>query len=145
MTESAPIPTAETLRRARMFWEQGQADLAEAKRLRRAGSHLDSSYLSFQAAINALTSVCYLHGEFRVPNFSTVQLAALLQGFDAQFERVEAAAQALESAQELNPFAGERDLAEEQRRAEEFYDHGYSIVKTVRGYLKANRKRFFAP
>jgi HEPN domain-containing protein len=138
-------PTPHALRRARTFWEQSQADLAEARRKLRARAWLDSSYLSYQASLNALTCVCYLHGEYRVPNFSTLQLAVKLQGFDPAFARVEPAAQALEAAQNLNPYAPERDEADEQRQSRLYYDHGATILKAVRGYLKAHRARFFAP
>jgi len=145
MTEPAQAPTAEALRRARMFWEQSQADLKEARSQLRKRANLDSSFLSFQAAINALTSLCYLHGEYRVPNFSTTQLAAKLQGYDPHFEQVEDAARALESVQELNPYRDDRDEAEERKLAKAYYDHGNAILKTVRGYLKTHRKRFFTP
>ena len=141
----APAPTAEALRRARLFWEQGQADLKEAQRLLRARSHLESSYLSFQAALNALTCVCYLHAEFRVPNFSPQRLLAVLQGYEPDFARLEAAAQALEAAQALNPFAAERDATEEQRQSRLYYDHSDSILEAVRGYLRTHRRRFFSP
>ena len=138
-------PTSEAIRRARTFWEQSQTDLKEARRRMRAKSYLDSSFLSFQASINALTSVCYLHGEYRVPNHSTARLAALLQGFDDHFEPVQAPAQALEAVQELNPYAAERDETEERRISRVHYDHSDSILKSVRRYLKIHRRRFFAP
>jgi HEPN domain-containing protein len=137
--------SADAIRRARVFWEQSRADLREARRRMRARAYLDSSFLSFQASLNALTSVCHLHGEYRVPNFSTARLAALLQGVDAHFERVQAPALALEAVQELNPYAPERDEAQERRQSREHYDHSDSILKAVRGYLKTHRRRFFAP
>lgn len=149
MSDAPPAPpaapTPEGLRRARNFWEQSQADLKEARRKLRAQSFLDSSFLSFQASINALTSVCYLHGEYRVPSHSAAQLVATVQAFDDRFEGVADAAQALEDVQELNPYAAERDAAEEQRLSRLYYDHSDSILKAVKGYLKAHRKRFFAP
>ncbi len=143
--EPAPAPTPETLRRARLFWEQGQADLKEARRLMRARSCLDSSYLSVQAALNALTCVCHLHAEFRVPNFSPLRLLAVLQDFDPGFAALEGAAQALEAAQALNPFAAERDAAEEQRQSRLYYDQSDLILGAVRAYLRTHRRRFFAP
>lgn len=145
MSAPAPAPGPDALRRARTFWEQSQADLKDARRRLRARDWLQSSYLSYQASLNALISVCYLHGELRPPNASTLQLSALLQGYDPHFERVEAAAQELDAAHELNPYAAERDEADERRRSRLYYDHSDSILKTVRGYLKTHRRRFFAP
>jgi len=142
---SAAEPTPETIRRARVYWEQGQADLKEARRLLRTRSSLTSSYLSFQAALNALTCLCHLHGEFRVPNFSLPRLLAVLEEAGAGFPELQAVAEALEAAQELNPYAATRDAEEEQRQARLYYAHGDSILKTVRGYLRTHRRRFFAP
>jgi len=133
------------LRRARLMWEQGQADLKEARRLLRARSYLDSAFFSFQASINALTSVCYLHGEYRPPTHSPLRLVGVLQDYDAHFAGLGPAAEALEAVQELNPYAAERDAEDEQRRSRLYYDHSDSILKSVRGYLKRNRRRFFAP
>jgi HEPN domain-containing protein len=142
--EAAP-PSAETLRRAQTFWQQGQADLKEARRKLRARSYVDASYLSFQAALNALTSLAHLHGEPRAPNFSTLRLASLLEGYDPALAPLRAAAEALEEAQALNPYAAQRDAAEERRRARLYYAHGAAILKQVRAWLKARRRRFFAP
>lgn len=144
-TPSAATPSADGLRRARTFWEQSQADLKEARRRMRARAYLDSSYLSYQASLNALTTVCYLHGEYRVPNHSTEQLAAKVEALVPHLAPVEEPAQALEAVQELNPFAPDRDAAEERRQSRLYYDHSDSILKAVRAYLKAHRKRFFAP
>jgi hypothetical protein len=147
MSEAPPLPTPtpEAVRRARTFWEQGQADLKESRRRLRARAWLDSSYLSFQASLNALSSVCTLHGEFRLPSHSTGRLAALAQGYDPRFAALGEPAQELEAVQELNPYAAGRDAAEEQRRSRLYYAHSDSILKAVRGYLKTHRRHFFAP
>lgn len=141
---SVPV-TEEAIRRARLFWEQSQADLKEARRLLRGKAYLESSFLSVQASLNALTGVCYLQGQFRVPNHSVQSLAGLLAGVDGAFQGLGDPAAALEEAQELNPFSADRDLADEQRRARLYYGHSDAILSTVRGYLKRNRRRFFSP
>jgi HEPN domain-containing protein len=142
---AAGPPSPEMLRRARLFWEQGQADLKEARRLLRAQAWLESSFLSFQASVNVLTGVCHLHGEYRVPSASPLRLAGLVQGYDPLLAGLGPAAEALEAAQALNPYAPERDPLDEQRQSRLYYDHSDSILKAVRGYLKRNRRRFFAP
>ena len=141
-------PSEDTIRRARTFWEQSRLDLAEARRRLRAGEGLDASYFSFQAAINALTSLCYLHGEFRVPNHSTTQLTARLQELAPEFGETPVlaeAAAALEAVQGMTPYAPQRDADEERRRGRLYYDHGSAILSAVKHYLKRHRKRFFAP
>lgn len=141
-------PSADTLRRARTFWEQSGLDLAEARRRLRGGDGLDASYLSFQAAINALTSLCYLHGEFRVPNHSATQLAARLQELEPELDPTPAlaeAAAALDAVQGLTPYAAQRNPDDERRHGRLYYDHGSAILNTVKRYLKRHRKRFFAP
>ncbi len=143
---SAPtVPSPETLRRAQAYWQQGQADLKEARRHRRARAHLESAYFSFQAAVNALVSVCYLEGHYQVPTHSVLRLTGLLQGHDERFAALQAAAESLEGAQQLNPFAAERDAAQEQAQARLYYDQSAAILDAVRAYLKVHRKRYFSP
>lgn len=143
-----PAPSDDRIRRARIFWEQSRADRAEARRRLRAGECLDSSYFSYQAAINALTSVCYLHGEYRVPNHSATQMVGVLQGLAPEWAGAEGlleAAVGLEPVQDMNPYAPERDPAEERRQGRLFYAHSGAILGEVKRFLKRNRKRFFAP
>ena len=144
---STAVPSPDTLHRARTYWEQGRSDLAAAKRQLRAGDGLASSFLSLQAAINALTCLCYLHGEYRVPNHSAAQLLGVLQGLAPDWEAaaLQEAALALEAVHGLSPFAAGRDATEEQRQGRLYYDHGSAILNEVRRYLKRHRKRFFAP
>ena len=141
-------PTDDRIRRARIFWEQSREDRAEARRRLRVGESLDASYFSFQAAINALTSVCYLHGEYRVPNHSATQMVGVLQGLEPEWAGtgtlIEAAV-GLEPVQGLNPYDPDRDPAEERRQGRLYYAHSGAILGEVKRYLKRNRKRFFAP
>lgn len=138
-------PSPEAVRRARAFWEQSRQDLKEARRKLNSKSYLDSSYLSLQAAINSMMSVCYLNGEFRVPNFSTIQLAGRLEGFDARFRAIAPHCRALEEVQGRSPYDPARDEADERSQSRLNYAQGDAILKAVRGYLKENRKRFFSP
>ena len=145
MENADQTPSPEAVRRARTFWEQSRQDLQEARRKLKARSYLDSSYLSLQAAINSMMSVCYLNGEFRVPNFSTIQLAGRLEGFDARFRAIAPHCRALEEVQSRSPYDPARDEADERSQSRLNYAHGDAILKAVRVYLKENRKRFFSP
>jgi hypothetical protein len=139
------VPSPEALRRAQVFWQQAQQDVKSAAKRHQAGKHLESGYLSFQGAINALTVVCYLHGRFQVPNFSAVKMASLCQDLDARFEALQPACVALEQVQEHSPFqpAAEPAVLVELSRAS--LAGGRTVLETVRGYLKEQRRRFFAP
>lgn len=146
MNEKAQAaPTPEALRRAKVFWQQARQDAKSAAKKRRAGDHLESGYLSFQAAINALTVVCYLQGTFQVPNYSATKMASLCQDVDARFAALGPACAALEEVQAHSPFqpAAEPAVLAELSRAS--LEHGQAVVETVRGFLKEHRRRFFAP
>ncbi|HEX7928965.1 MAG TPA: hypothetical protein VF678_15320, partial [bacterium] len=97
--EADYVPTPEALRRAKLFWAQAEADLKDAAKKHKAKAHLESGYLSFQGAINALTVVCYLHGRFQVPNFSAAKMAAECQEVDSRFTALDGSCAALEQAQ----------------------------------------------
>jgi hypothetical protein len=101
--------------------------------------------LSFQAALNALTVVCYLNGRFQPPNFSTARMAALSAELDPRFEAVRAACDALESVQHRSPFEAEPDPVALGELGRSSLSHSTQVVEAVRAYLKEHRKRFFAP
>jgi HEPN domain-containing protein len=138
------VPSRELVRRARLFWEQSEADLKSAWQRWKAKAYLDSSFLSLQAALNALSTVCYLNGQVRIPNFSAVQLGSLCRELDPRFAAVEEACRELETVQGKNPYAPE---APETERAHSrlCYRQSDAILREVRGYLKSNRQRYFAP
>ena len=138
-------PSADTLRRARVFWQQSRQDLKAAKGQLRLGGSLESGYLSLQAALNALSAVCYLSGHVQLPQSSTMHMLALCREADPRFAMLEEACMALEEAAEQNPFAPPRDVDEGKRAAKARYEQGSAIVQAVQTYLKDNRKRFFAP
>jgi hypothetical protein len=139
------VPTPEALRRAQVFWRQAEADLKDATKKHKAKAHLESGYLSFQGAINALTVVCYLHGRFQVPNFSAAKMAALCQDVDGRFTALDAACAALEQAQGHSPFGPPSPPAELLAMSQAALDGGRAVVETVRGYLKEHRRRYFTP
>lgn len=145
-------PSTETLRRARMFWEQSGQDLKEARRQLRAGASLESGYFSLQAALNALSAVCILHGHVQLPQTSTLHMLALCREEDPCFDHLGEACTGLEAAAEQSPFrelaassdaGGDKAAGEAAGKAH--LEQCDSVIKTVRGYLKDNRKRFFAP
>ena len=138
-------PPAESVRRARVFWEQSRQDLKSARRQQRAGAYLDSRFFSLQAAVNALSAVCHLHGHFQLPNSSALQLLALCRKADPRFELLDPACAALEEAAQQNPFAQGSATGGEKTAGRASLGQSEAIVKAVRGYLKDNRKRFFAP
>jgi hypothetical protein len=139
------VPTPETLRRAQVFWRQAEADLKAAAKQQKAQAHVESGYLSFQGAINALTVVCYLQGQFQVPNYSAAKMAALCQDTDERFARLAAACAALEQVQVHSPFGSPAppDVMAQVSRAG--LEGGRTVLETVRRYLKEHRRRYFAP
>jgi hypothetical protein len=145
MIDSAPDPSPESLRRAKLFWEQAREDHRNARKKRKAKEHLESGYLSFQAALNALTVVCYVNGQFRLPNHRTVGMAGLCAGIDARFEALREACGELDTVQDRSPFDAQPDgaaLAELSRTA---LAHGERVLAAVAAYLKEHRARMFSP
>jgi hypothetical protein len=143
--ESPVVPSAETLRRARLFWLQSLQDLKEARRLLRAGAILHSGYASLQAALNALSAVCYLQGHVQLPQSSTMHMLSLCQGAHPRFESLAGACAALEEAAEQSPFAPQPEAVDGAAAGKARLEQSSEIIDTVRAYLKDNRKRFFAP
>lgn len=143
--ESDRSPDEVRLRRARACWEQSLADLKEARALLRQGRQLQSAYLSLQAALNAMASVCTLHGEFQYPAHSPTQMSSICASLDAHFNALAAPCAALESVQEQNPFAEEVSSPESRKEAREAYRHGKNVLGVVRGYLRTHRQKYFKP
>ena len=133
--------TGDLWRRGLAYLEQSRADLETARRLARERQYLDGSYLSFQAAVNALTSVCFFNGVARVPNHSTLALLAACIEADPLFSAPEEACAELEAVQGRNPYGTGRDEAEEKRLARACQAHGRAVIKAVEMYLKKNRAR----
>jgi HEPN domain-containing protein len=142
---SPAVPSPQTLRRAKLFWEQAGQDHRAARERQRAGAPLEAAYLSFQAALNALTVVCYLNGRFQLPNFSTVRMAAQCAELDARFEAVRESCETLEAVQERGPFDAEPDPDALAALGKASLAQSDQVVEAVRAYLKEHRKRFFAP
>ncbi|MBI4082668.1 MAG: HEPN domain-containing protein [Candidatus Lambdaproteobacteria bacterium] len=142
MTES-PKPTPDTLRRARVYWEQSRADLKLSRRRLREGAFLECAYFSLQAATNALSTVCRLHGHVQLPQHSLGRLAELCAEADGRFRGPAPSLAALEAVMARSPFEPPQPDAEAQSRA--CLDHAETILDTVRGYLREHRRRYFAP
>lgn len=145
MAEFPPAPSPQTIRRAKLFWEQAAQDQESARRKQRDAAPLEAAYLSFQAALNALTAVCYLHGRFQLPNFSALRMAALCTELDGRFEKISSACEALEAVQERSPFDAAPDAAALDTLGKASVDHGARVLEAVRAYLKEHRRVFFAP
>ena len=143
--QSPRLPSPETARRARVFWEQSRQDLKGARRQLRAGAYLDSGYASLQAALNALSAVCYLQGHLQLPQSSPVRMLALCRAAHPRFGELEEACMALEEAAEQNPFAPAKDADGGKAAGKARLAQSGAVVKSVRAYLKDNRGRFFAP
>jgi len=141
---TSQAPSAQSIRRAKLFWEQATQDLKGARE-KLPSAPLESAYGCFQAALNALTTVCYLNGRYQLPNFSTARMAALCAEFEPAFESLRAPCDELESVQHRSPFDKAPDpqaLAELGRTS---LAASTQVVDRVRDYLKEHRKRFFAP
>jgi hypothetical protein len=143
MADSAPSP--QTLRRAKLFWEQAGLDNRGARQKHKARAYLESGYLSFQAALNALTAVCYLNSKFQLPNHSTVQMAGHCAAVDARFDAIREACEALEAVQHHGPFDADADDASLAKLSADGLRQSALVIAAARAYLKAHRTRFFAP
>ncbi len=147
MAPSIPCtpPSQEAVRRARLYWEQSRQDHKEARRRLRRGAYLESGYVSLQAAVNGLAAVCYLHGHFQLPLSSPTELLALCREADTRFEELHDACHALEEASGHDLFNPPAEGAVDKAACRTTLDHCETVLSTVRGYLKENRARFFAP
>ncbi len=140
------IPAKSDLRRrGEAYLEQSRDDLKTARRMVKDGRPLDGAYLSFQAAANALSAVCFLNGVVRVPNHSTVALLAACREADPSFSAPEDACAELEAVQARNPFGSGRDPDEEKRFARACQTHGAAVVKAVEKYFKKKKKHKTPP
>ena len=138
---AAAQATGDLWRRGEAYLEQSRADLKTARRLAKEGRHLDGAYLCFQAAVNALTSVCFFNGVARVPNHSALALLATCTEADPLFAAPEEACAELEAVQGLNPYGTGRDEAEEKRLARACQAHGRAVVKAAELYFKKINKK----
>ena len=144
-TPSPYVPTPEALRRAQLFWRQAEDDLKAAGKRHKAKVYIEAGYLSFQGAINALTVVCYLHGQFQVPNYSAAKMAAACVEIDERFATLEAACMALEQVQHHSPFGSAGDPAAVAEDSRAGLEGGRQVLEMVRSYLKEHRREYFAP
>ena len=64
-------PSARSLQRAKVMWEQSNDDLRTARDLQNSNPEL-SCLQSVQAAINALSSLLEAQGFFQLPSYSAV-------------------------------------------------------------------------
>jgi len=140
-----PSPSPETIRRARLFWEQGGEDLKSARALLRRKAYMQSSFFSLQGAVNGLSALCHLQGHYRLPGGGPTQLLALLAGGAPELARDAGPLGTLDQVTEHDPFAEPEpgdDLAAHCRAC---LDEAERLMKRLKAYLKANRKTYFAP
>ncbi len=138
---SAARATGDLWRRGEAYLEQSRADLKTARGLVRDQQYLNGAYLCFQAAVNALTSVCFFNGVARVPNHGALALLAACTEADPSFSAPEEACAELEAVQGQNPYGSERDEAEEKRLARACQAHGRAVVKAAELYFKKKKKK----
>ena len=135
-------PSPETIRRAQLFWQQSGDDLRAAKRSLRQGSTHPSCFLSLQAAVNGLSAVCQLRGRFQLPATASELLA--IAG-DSRFAALTGECPGLDSVADQNPFAPGRVAEDEAALGEQCLAESRAVLAAVKGYLKENRERYFAP
>ena len=141
----AATPSPETIRRARVFWEQSAEDLKSARALLKRKEFVQSSFLSLQASLNGLGAVCHLHGHYQLPTGGPARLLGLCAQADPRFGEAMAGFPALERVVEQEPFSPERRPEQEAALGKECLAEGERLLKLVKGYLKEHRARFFAP
>jgi hypothetical protein len=142
MAES-PSPSSETLRRARLSWEQSQADLKSARSSHKAGQFMHGSFLCLQSALNGLAAICQVHGHFHLPNGGPAPLLALCVDSDPAFPTLECPQ--LERVLERNPFAPEDSSDPAAAFSQACLAECEALCQSIRRYLKANQGRFFKP
>ncbi len=140
-----PEAGARALAQARVCWRQSSQDLKNARKKRRGLAHRQSAHLSLQAALNALSAVCLLQGHFQLPSSSAVGLLALCVPADGRFEALHPVCGELEAAGQADLFAPPAESGADEALAAACLAHAATVVEAVRGYLRDNRTRFFAP
>lgn len=138
-------PSAEQIRRARVFWKQSGQDLKSARARLKKQDYLQSSLLSLQATVNGLSAVCHLHGHFQLPVGSASELLALCAEEAEELRPLLGACAALDEAMEQDPFAAQREADREAELSRRCLEEGRAVLDTVKRYLKRNRRRFFSP
>jgi len=136
-------PSPETLRRARLVWEQSRADLKSARASHKSGLFMHSSFLCLQSAMNGLSAICQLHGHFQLPTGGPAQLLALCAQSDPGFPAMEFPQ--LERVLGRNPFAPDDASDPAPAFSQACLSEGEALSKSIQRYLKANKGRFFAP
>ncbi|MDH4248376.1 MAG: hypothetical protein OEW39_11235 [Deltaproteobacteria bacterium] len=145
LPERPDAPSPESVRRARTHWQLAGESLRQAQKEHQARHFIQGGFLSLQAAQNALNTLCQLQGHILPPLHSPSALSTLVTADIPALEGLIAPCHALEAVQGLNPFAGQRDDETEQAQSKQALDHAQAVLTQVRAYLKAHRKRFFAP
>lgn len=146
---AAANPSPRTLRRAKLFWEQCQADLKEARALLKRKQPVRSSFLSLQGATNGLSALCHLQGHFQLPAGGPAQLLALFASGAPEFPGENLGFPALERVMEQQPFSAPQSGGDGGGGGAEFgkqcLAEAEALRKLLKRFLKANRNRYFAP
>lgn len=144
MSNQTSSNQANSRQRAQLYWEQSLADQKEAKRAFKAGTYPEASFLAFQSAINALSSLCLLDNQFRLPSARAGEMLSQAISLAPALESLEASCQVLDSVEALNPFK-EIDTEKLKGDSKSHLEAGAQVVKQVKLFLKQNRKQFFTP
>jgi HEPN domain-containing protein len=140
-------PSARSLQRAKVMWDQSNDDLRTARDLQNSNPEL-SCLQSVQAAINALSSLLEAQGFFQLPSYSAVELLDLCVQQNAnELESTRSACYILDSSLERDIFGNtqQKNIRFTPPYAKTCQGAARQIHEAVRRYLKNNRDLFFTP
>lgn len=140
-------PSARSLQRSRIMWEQSQDDLRTARDLQREHPEL-SCMQSVQSAINALSVILEAQGFFQLPAYSTVELLDLcVQQGASTLESIRSSCYVLDSSLERDVFGNtqQKNIRFTPPYAKTCHGAARQIHTAVRDHLQQHPDLYFAP
>ena len=136
----------QSIKRARVSWEQSKEDLEMAKSFIKTNPDT-SCLLSNQAAINAFSSILQAHGHFQLPAYSSTEMLNICSSVASEVEETRQQCDVLDSVldRDLLGHTRPKNIKFTAVFAKTSYEASRQIQKIIKDYWKENKTRFFAP
>ena len=136
----------QSIRRAKVSWEQSKEDLEMAKSFIKTNSDT-SCMLSNQSAINAFSSILQAQGYFQLPAYSSMEMLNLCISVASEVEEARPQCEVLDSAlnRDLLGHTRPKNIQFTTAFAKTSYQASRQIHKIIKAYWAQNKDRFFVP